>query len=95
MMVQYLCQNITKCTLDTGTCSKLMLLYLLQIRVPSVNKICNQNETILYSNSLVYTDIDSYIKIIDLNADGQMSYKEMEMGLQTLRYNDKSCKNLN
>ena len=24
-----------------------------------------------------------------------MSYKEMEMGLQTLRYNNKSCKNLN
>ena len=58
--------------------------------------MCNQNENILYSNSLVYTDIDLYIKIIDLNADGQMSYKEMEMGLQTLRYNDKSSyKNLN
>ena len=58
------------------------------MRVPSVNEIYNQSENILYSNSLVYTDIDSYIKIIDLNADGQMSYKEMEMGLRTLRYTD-------
>ena len=88
MMGQLPYLNITKCTLDTGTCSKLMLLYLLYIRVPSLNKICNQNENILYSNSLVYTDIDSYIKIIDLNSDGQISYQEMQMGLQTLRYND-------
>ena len=58
------------------------------MRVPSVNEIYNQSENILYSNSLVYTDIDSYIKIIDFNADGQMSYKEMEMGLRTLRYTD-------
>ena len=58
------------------------------MRVPSVNEIYNQSENILYSNSLVYTDIDWYIKIIDLNADGQMSYKEMEMGLGTLRYTD-------
>ena len=56
----------------------------------------NHNRIILYSNILVYRDIDTYIKIIDSNADGQMSFKEMEDGLKGLRYTDKSSfKNLN
>ena len=48
----------------------------------------NHNRIILYSNILVYRDIDTYIKIIDSNADGQMSFKEMEDGLKGLRYTD-------
>ena len=50
--------------------------------------IYNNNKMIFFSNILVYRDIDTYIKIIDLNADGQMSYKEMENGLKSLRYTD-------
>ena len=48
----------------------------------------NHYKIILYSNILVYRDVDTYIKIIDSNADGQMSYTEMENGLKSLRYTD-------
>ena len=56
----------------------------------------NHYKRILFSNILVYRDVDTYIKIIDSNADGQMSYTEMENGLKDLRYTHQSFfKNLN